>query len=115
VEFDDFAGEVERLIRESQGPQSDMIVTFEQDDDGNQYLEFRQQLEFTTVPIFSLQFEAASGEFLDRQAQYRYEKLAYEIACKRAMLGEFKKCLRARSPVLMRSINRTAAKSPLHT
>jgi hypothetical protein len=114
VEFDDFPGEVERLVRESQGAQSDVLVTFEQDDEGNQFLEFRQQLEFTTVQIFSLKFEAASGEFLDRQAQYRYEKLAYDIACKRAMLGEFRKCLRSRSPVIMRCLDGAAAKSPRH-
>jgi hypothetical protein len=113
VDFEDFPREVERLLRESQAAQSEMIVTYERDDDGVQSLEFRQQLELTAVPIFSLKFEAPGGEFLHQQAQYRYERLGYDLACKNAMLDEFKRYMHSRSPLVMRSID-GSPRSPRH-
>jgi hypothetical protein len=73
VEFGDFAGEVEKLIRDSRGDKSDVTAVLYETRDGGRRLDFNQLLELRAVEIFSLDFESADREFVDRQAQYRYE------------------------------------------
>jgi hypothetical protein len=78
--------------------------------DGSHRLEFNQVLELRAVEIFTLQFLTADDEFVNQQAQYRYEKIAYELALQKAMLAEFKKYMHSRNPVLMRSIDKPKAR-----
>jgi hypothetical protein len=112
VEFEDFPHEVTKLLHDSQMSNSDVNATLYEAQDGSRRLEFNQLLELRAVEIFKLQFDQASPEFVDNQAQYRYEKLAYELALKKRMLAGFKKYMSSRNPVLMKAIDGKGSKSP---
>jgi hypothetical protein len=105
VGFEEFPREVEKLLRDSQSGSSDVAVALYEAQDGSRRLEFNQLLELRAVEIFKLQFAPASTEFVEQQAQYRYETLAWKLAVKKAMLAEFKRYMHSRNPVLMKAID----------
>jgi hypothetical protein len=69
-------------------------------------------LELRAIEIFKITFANARPEFIDRQVQYRYEKLVYELACKKLMLSEYKRHMHARNPLFLKSIDGKAPRSP---
>jgi hypothetical protein len=108
IDFNDFPQEVETLLHDSLEQRSDVTVIFWEEDD-DPLLVFTQNLELLSVDIFKIKFEKPDQEFIQRQAQYRYQKMASELAYKKSMLSEFKKQLQARSPVLVKELEEIMA------
>jgi hypothetical protein len=105
VEFGEFPQEVKKLLLDSAGRKSEVTSTlWEEEESDKPTLVFTQLLDLRAVEIFRISFQKPGPEFIDQQAQYRYEKLAYELQCKRLMLSEFKRFMQSRNPVLMRSM-----------
>jgi hypothetical protein len=112
VAFDDFPGEVAKLLRDSQSGKSVVNAALYEAQDGSRRLELNQLLDLRAIEIFKLQFDAADSSFIDQQAQYRYERLAYALALKKQMLAELKKYMHSRNPVLMKAIEGRGIKTP---
>jgi hypothetical protein len=112
VEFRDFPGAVQTLLKDSLKTRSEITVIFWEEGEGSGRLEFTQLLGLKAVEIFKIPFRPSSTEFITGQVQYRYDKLSFESKRKKLMLVKFKQEMRSRNPILYHAIDPRQKMSP---
>jgi hypothetical protein len=112
VDFKEFPGAVQTLLKDSEKSGTEITVKFWKEGGGTGTLEFSQLLELKAIGILNITFTRASPEFISKQVQYRYEKLAFELKRKKLMLAKLKQEMQSRNPILYRAIDPHQKTSP---
>lgn len=111
INFADFPQEVQTMLVEGSKEGGDEgRVKFIEEEDGSGVMEFDEILDLKSVEIFRIKFSISDQEFTQEQAQYRYSRLAFEVARKKALVAEFHRQMQLKNPILLKAIS--GGKSP---
>jgi hypothetical protein len=104
IGFEDLAGEMKSILLDSLSPNSKKQVIFMENQDGGGSLEFAEMLELKAVDFFKVWFSPSPPDFVQKQAQYRYNRYACDLSSRKFMIHQFAKYLESRNPILFRAL-----------
>jgi hypothetical protein len=108
IPFSEFPAELKSLLVHGSQIRTDITVCYWEDGDRG-VLEFNQLFELRAIEIFKLHFTAIDPQELTGHVQYRYDKLSFDLAQKRAILHETTRLIHARIPVIFRKVESRAS------
>ena len=79
IPFEDFPKTLIELVVQNASDPDEFQLVFTRDSETHGVLDFKQQLKFKSVDIFSLEFVPSSDEYVNDQIQYRFNVLRDEL------------------------------------
>lgn len=105
IPFDNFANSVQVLLENSVKKADEFECRFaENAEDETASIKFYQKLRLRKVDIFGLDFHRSVKEFIEAQAQSRFNRLKNELSHKRREYNEIIKKIQSKNPTIAKRL-----------